>query len=182
MCYDHNMSYSAKYFISNLVNDLCWFVVSFFPDRCDKIHENDEPYLLRLHIKRCGKLRGLYLHHFYKSDEDRDLHNHPWENSASLIICGSYEEERINRNNPGVRIRKLFKPGMINNISADDFHKVTLKKTPVWTLFTTKKQCQTWGFWSEKEQRFIPYSDYLVDNDGTYVTNLLGVKKELAEK
>ena len=35
---------------------------------------------------------GLYVHHFLRSDQDRDLHDHPWH-FTSLILWGGYVEE-----------------------------------------------------------------------------------------
>lgn len=52
---------------------------------------DDSLYLRRYHILKT-KWGGLYLHVFYRSDDDPDPHGHPWV-FRSFILKGGYEDE-----------------------------------------------------------------------------------------
>lgn len=166
-----------------VVNSLLWKFVELFPRKVDVIHTENEPYLLRFHFKHCGKLPGIYLHYFYKSDTDRHLHNHPWRRSTSLILSGGYRETRMR---PEVSTKsqtiQFLLPGRINKIDEKDFHKVELLSNKTWTLFISRDRIQNWGFWVDG--KFIPHWEYNPDENtanGTYVTDLLGNPKNLTE-
>lgn len=90
----------------------------------------------------------VFLHHFRASDEEKACHNHPWDESRSLILVGGYHEERLVTNPDGSLTRhfKQFWPGDINTIRSSDFHRVDLITPDVWTLFVTGKKSSTWGF------------------------------------
>lgn len=49
------------------------------------------PYLLRWHVWPRNRFVNLYLHKFFRSDDDRALHDHPWIN-ASILLRGAYRE------------------------------------------------------------------------------------------
>lgn len=70
------------------------FVAKFLP--CRRIVGGDKTlYLSRYTVLRIPfTTRSVYLHCFHRSDEDRDLHNHPWDKSVSLVLWGGYVEER----------------------------------------------------------------------------------------
>src|SRR5690606_6181888 len=53
-----------------------------------------ELYMTRFYLGRLGKW-NFYLHRFLRGDNDRRLHDHPWANSYSIILSGSYVEERL---------------------------------------------------------------------------------------
>lgn len=88
---------------------------------------------------------ALYIHHILKSDEDRDLHDHPW-NFSSLILKGSYAEMwkksplfKVNRN-------QVYYPGDIVKHAAEDAHKITLMSKDVWTLVLVSGPRRPWGY------------------------------------
>lgn len=56
-----------------------------------KIGPSDDPYLLRWFLTPRGSEGGIYLHKFLHDDEDRALHDHPW-NSTSIVLSGKYRE------------------------------------------------------------------------------------------
>lgn len=58
--------------------------------------KNADPWGLTLSesVLKLG-LPGVYPHWFHRGDNDRELHCHPWEWSASLILWGGYREQRI---------------------------------------------------------------------------------------
>lgn len=49
------------------------------------------PYLRRWYLTPYGDEAGVYLHQFLRSDDDRALHDHPYE-STSIILAGGYVE------------------------------------------------------------------------------------------
>jgi len=106
------------------------------------------PYMTRYYLlggRRTGWRRflpfNLFLHCFHASDENM-LHNHPWSWAMSLILWGTYDEERLHR-------WKRFGPGSINRIRALDFHRVVLVTEEVWTLFLAGRRegrPEEWSF------------------------------------
>lgn len=99
---------------------------------------------------------NVFLHLFVSGDVEQELHSHPWENSYSLILTGGYREERRIGNEVVVR---TIKPGTINSIKSDDFHRVDLLKDKCWTLFFAGKTTQTWFFWDRKTKETIPWRE-----------------------
>ena len=128
---------------------------------------NGDPYLTRWYVWP-GKPRSaddsvtpdapfaVFIHFFHRSDKDRDQHNHPWDKSIALILKGGYMEQR------GDRV-KIFKPGMVNVIGKDDYHRVTLldAKRGSWSLFVAGKNIGSWGFKDNATGEHIPWRDYL---------------------
>jgi hypothetical protein len=53
-----------------------------------------EKYLSRFYFPRMFGFRPM-LHLFHKADDDRHLHSHPWHWALSVLLCGSYDEERL---------------------------------------------------------------------------------------
>lgn len=101
---------------------------------------------------------GLYLHRFHRGDLDRELHNHPWRWSLSLILAGGYLEER----RQGDRIvRRRLRPGAINWIGQDDFHRVDLTDGECWSLFVAGPKVSGWGFWDRSSGEIIPWRTFV---------------------
>lgn len=140
------------------MDNLCWWVVTRFPNRHIIIYVEDRPYLLRFYIKRNGRLPGIYLHRFLSGDLDRDLHNHPWKKSYSLILYGKYKEERYD----GSEIMsRVLSPGNVNVIRYNDFHRIDLITKGVWTLFVSGDVVQAWGFKNRDTGKFTHWKTYL---------------------
>lgn len=133
---------------------------------------------------------GIYLHRFHRSDEDRELHNHPWRWAVSLILSGGYVEERKANMPKGwplvfQRTRKrVFVPGDINRITSNDFHRVELLDScqvhaadgscevgfeHTWTLFVVGPKFQGWGFWNKSTEKFTPWRAFLQSKRGRSV-------------
>lgn len=123
-----------------------------------------DPYLTRYYLRGGPRTDGqrvnLYLHKFHRGDQDQDLHNHPWAWSVSLILTGGYVEER--REGNAIRTR-VVRPGRINIIRANDFHRVDLLDPAegAWTLFLAGPRVQRWGFWDRFSgaMRFVARKD-----------------------
>jgi hypothetical protein len=111
---------------------------------------------------------GVYLHHFMRSDEDGELHNHPWAGSVSLILAGGYEEER--RVGDEV-VRKRYDPFDVNVIKANDFHRVDLIEKDAWTLFVVGAKAQSWGFWNRDSKLFMPWREFIATRRGIDLSN-----------
>jgi len=127
------------------------------------IHTNGNPYLTRWYVWPGGPRKGetdssfaVFIHFFHRGDADRDQHNHPWTASVALVLAGGYREERGNT----VRV---VRPGTINIIRANDFHRVDLLKPDkgCWSIFIAGKRVQNWGFKLRSTGAFVPWQDYL---------------------
>jgi len=108
---------------------------------------------------KSDKRFAVFIHFFHRSDKDRDPHNHPWDRSLALILKGGYVEERAGR-------RKTFRPGMINIITRNDYHRVDLLDPTrgSWSLFFAGKNMGDWGFRHRQTGIHIPQGDYLNEN------------------
>lgn len=119
------------------------------------------PYLTRYYILKTRWLK-VYLHQFHRSDEDRDMHDHPW-NFMSIVLKSGYVEhlpESI----------KLRKPGAIIRHCAEDRHFVKLlpqcrspecisPEVEAWTLVFVGKKRREWGF--HTQDGWLHWREYL---------------------
>lgn len=133
-----------------------WVVLARDPD-VTIYREAGRVYLRRWWILPRNKYLNVYLHEFNDSDDDRALHNHPW-NWVSIILKGYYWEHLEN----GVFFRLQ---GSARRGSAGSFHRVELVNGPdgprkVWTLFITTKRIQDWGFMCPGG-RFVPWKQFV---------------------
>jgi hypothetical protein len=125
-----------------------------------------EPYLKRWYLIRRPRI-AFFLHRFYRSDEDRALHDHPWSFITVILWRGYLEhtERRCPRCVAGgyhafagecaqcddkktVAVIKRKWPGMICFRRAEHRHRVELVAgKPAWTLVIRFKERRDWGFW-----------------------------------
>lgn len=110
-------------------------------------------YLRRFYLKRDGVDFHLYLHYFVRGDDDKFVHDHPWD-FQTLILNKGYTEELKNG-------QKYFRePGVWSpRRPAEWAHKVHLTKGPVWTLFKTFGKRKEWGFLTDKG--WVAHDEYL---------------------
>lgn len=111
----------------------------------------------------------VYLHRFVSSDEDPELHNHPWK-AKSLILSGGYVEERrmpdpllflrTGKTDGYVVIEQTFLPGSVNYLFSDTFHRVRLIESDCWTVIALGEKVQSWGFWSAETGKFLPWREH----------------------
>lgn len=109
---------------------------------------------------------SVLLHHFHRSDADRELHNHPWEWALSFVLVGGYiEERRVATSVSDVLgydvIRREVKPFTFNYITIDDFHRVDLRERDAWTIFITGPKVKSWGFWDRCTNQFTEWRQFL---------------------
>lgn len=137
------------------------------------IQVDGEPYLDRYYI--CGPNTRffpysiepvrpdlpftLFLHHFRRGDQDRDLHNHPWAWAVSLMLAGGYYEEYFDEED-NLRVREI-KPGQLNAFHADHFHRVDLRERDGWSLIAVGPKIQSWGFKNRETKQFVHWREYL---------------------
>ena len=131
---------------------------------------NDEPYLERYYLggwtpwnsgnsKLFSWLPGAMFHRFVRGDEDRELHNHPWKWSISLILAGGYQEERMMKGGKVTTFKVM--PGSINFIRDNDYHRVDLLEEDCWTLFITGPKTQSWGFLNRETLTVTPWREFI---------------------
>lgn len=123
------------------------------------------PYLTRILFPRVFGFRPM-LHKFHRPDGDRALHNHPWSWACSLILRGSYTEERrldeeqINGTDAPRVETKVVR--WFNYLTDRDFHRVTeLHGEEVWTLFVTGPRTQSWGFDEHGDGHVTDWREYI---------------------
>lgn len=124
------------------------------------IGPSDDPYLLRWFVIPRNRWFNIYLHHFWKSDDDRALHDHPWVN-VSILLSGSYIEHLpMGRS----KLRKPWRPWAFWRLpvrGARSAHRVELiDKARVWTLFITGPKTRHWGFYCPKG--WIPHEKFAI--------------------
>jgi hypothetical protein len=122
-----------------------------------------EPYLRRWHVTPRGEGPAVYLHHFLRSDDDRALHDHPYE-STSILLRGSYCEHLPG----GAALREV---GSVVQRDALTPHRVELLACPttggelaVWTLFLTGPRVRDWGF--HCPNGWVRWQDFVDQRDG----------------
>lgn len=103
------------------------------------------------------------LHHFLRSDEDHELHNHPFAWSFSIVLVGGYREER--RRWTGERFAidtKDVVAGQINVILATTYHRVDLLYPETWILFVMGPRTgEDWSFWDRETGETTPHGEFL---------------------
>lgn len=110
----------------------------------------------------------VYLHKFYRGDEDPHLHDHPW-GFTSLILTRGYWEETPAQfgglrwyKDPDTgdwRSRKFYRRFSVLRRPAVWKHRVILKdEKPVWTIVRTGVKERSWGFWIK--DKLCPWRNY----------------------
>ena len=140
------------------------------------ITTGDSKYLTRILLSRLLGLKdllgiGVYIHNFHREDIDQHLHNHPWGWAFSVVLSGSYTEERmVGLGEPEMvgilesrQVRQVItdvrRVRFFNRLTKNDYHKVLQLHGDVWTLFITGPRIQDWGFLVNG--RHIPWKQYL---------------------
>ena len=108
--------------------------------------------------ERRPSLPRLFLHRFFRSDHDGELHSHPWRWAVSLILAGGYREERRVGDRVVVVERR---PGSVVFLRGDDFHRVDLLGSESWSLFLVGPKGLDWFFWDRATKRRAPWRSFL---------------------
>ena len=107
------------------------------------------PYMVRYRLF-VRPTWGLYLHHILRSDEDAELHDHPW-GFTSLVLWAGYREVL-----PGGE--RVVRPMSLVRHAATDRHRLILKE-PAWTLVKKTPRLREWGFWTA--DGWMKWTDFL---------------------
>lgn len=137
-----------------------------------EIWKGDTLYLRRFYLTPRKWPIRLFLHFIFRSDDDPDCHDHPWD-FASLILWNGYLEESLPRTSDiGDPIYKAmphwnyFLAPSFRVMKAEHIHKVHLdNKKPAVTLVFAKKARRNWGFWKQDirdgRKKWIDWRTYL---------------------
>lgn len=118
------------------------------------------PYLRRWWVVPRNEFQNVYLHEILRSDDDRALHDHPWDN-RSLVIQGSYIEHTPS----GIFFRE---PGSVIARRAEDSHRLEVVpgQTAV-SLFFTGQKVRDWGFHCPKG--WVNWRDFTGGENGELI-------------
>lgn len=121
-----------------------------------------QDYLFRWYLLPKNDYFNIYLHCFGRSDDDRALHDHPW-NSVSILLKGSYVEHFKDR-------YWIRRPGQIFGRRATTAHRIELITPTVWSLFITTKKVREWGFHCPKGWvHWKDFTNFSEDGDSTSI-------------
>lgn len=158
----------------------CWFELDWFSavleERYDAkmIWDGESPYLLRIYLTEHRKdVKGVatkkekrpspFLHYFFRGDNDRDIHNHPFDWAVSLILKNGYIEHVWDEAKKKLLTKKR-RAGMLNFIKNNTFHRVDMCRDNCWSLFIAgpkvdKPEGEGWGFLNERTGEFETYNE-----------------------
>lgn len=112
-----------------------------------------------------------YLHYFFRGDDDRAYHNHPWKRSVSFILSGGYKEHIWDFKAQRVRTRD-FLPGQVNYLRRGTFHKVELYPGQnCWTCFISSGRVEEpvgydWDFFDPDTGIYTPQGEWTAKAHG----------------
>jgi hypothetical protein len=112
------------------------------------IAPDGDPYLFRWHLLPYDNTRGnLFLHIQVKSDPERPMHDHPWDNH-STILAGGYDELWANGRYHEPIVREFRKGDSVSR-AAEEAHRLVIPPgiSYTMTLFSTGPKVKEWGFW-----------------------------------
>jgi hypothetical protein len=103
---------------------------------------------------------AVRIHHIKRADQDRDLHDHPWD-ARTIILRGWYQENRLHRYVVGDEVVPYVRTaGTSARLNHGEYHRIDqVSPGGVFTLFITFRYRGTWGFLVNGVK--IPYRKYL---------------------
>lgn len=130
---------------------------AWWPTKMITERHSSEPYLERISLIKIPGLFQLAIHHFWKSDDDGGLHDHPWLFWGSLILEGGYDEHL-----PGGKIAKRA-PGALRLRHAWTQHRIVIPEdgSEVWTIFMMGPKIRAWGFIPDTTRIWMHWRPYL---------------------
>lgn len=126
---------------------------------------DEDPYMLRWFWIPRNKYFNVYVHMFFRDDDDRALHDHPWA-SLSLLCRGTILEHYQDPNQEGLSTKHIS-PGQWSYRPATFAHRLSVPKQnylPV-TVFITGPRFRHWGFHCPKGWRH--WKDFVGKEPGT---------------
>lgn len=120
----------------------------------------DPAYLRRWWIVPRNEFQNVYLHEILRDDDDRALHDHPWDN-VSLLLAGAYREITPD----GTFLREA---GALIHRRATDSHRLELVGgKPCISLFFPGPKVRDWGF--HCPQGFVSWQDFTAGAHGELI-------------
>ena len=115
-------------------------------------HVKAGPYLEKWLVHKDGKGNARYVHRFLRSDQDDEMHDHPWDN-ITICVEGGYW-------NVTPTGRFWIAPGDIVRRAAAEFHRVELEPgiQPI-TIFDHGPKINDWGFLLENGTK-MPWAQF----------------------
>lgn len=128
-----------------------WYCLTYLPLLKGQAQEEiGGDYLHRWWIKRDRGQGNHFYHKIMRSDEDRALHDHPWD-FVSFILDGSYVEVVGHGYKNDAINHRHFYAGDVNIRRAEDAHRLVIAPGSVThTLVFTGGVRRDWGFHCEK--------------------------------
>jgi hypothetical protein len=113
-------------------------IVSFILKRLNRQGDQHIGYLRRWYLIPKNRYFNIYLHNILRSDQDHELHDHPWH-SLSFLLQGEMREWHAN----GVKNIHRFLPVFRRARFA---HRLERVQGDIWTIFITGPKIREWGF------------------------------------
>ncbi len=101
----------------------------------EKLGDPKCPYMERWVLDL--KFRTIRLHHWFRGDDERHFHDHPW-NFWVIVLKGSYYDVTPNGSTFMPRWSISYRPAL---------HKHMVKTDGAWTLLITGPVIRNWGFY-----------------------------------
>ena len=124
------------------------------------IGDPDNPYMRRWWVVPRNEGCNVYLHEILRDDDDRALHDHPWDNT-SMLLQGSYVEHTAS----GKTLRE--KGSVISRLAADAHRLEVVPGEPVISLFMTGPKVREWGFLCP--ERWVPWREFTAGENGELI-------------
>ncbi len=102
----------------------------------------------------------LRVHHILRSDDDRHLHDHPFDFTSFLLSGGYVEESAAGLEEPHGSMRKSQRWPRFSIVRkrAEEAHRLVLER-PVWTFVISGPKRRSWGF--HTESGWVNHREYL---------------------
>jgi hypothetical protein len=125
------------------------------------------------YLRRWALILGLFsirVHHFYRSDDERAFHDHPWW-FVTLVLKGGYTDVSECDTCEGYGVYDSWCPtcsgwgekrdhllhGSVRFRPALHRHTVRVDPGGVWTLILTGPNVRTWGFWERRADGTVKF-------------------------
>lgn len=106
---------------------------------------------------------SIRVHHIKRADNERHLHDHPW-NARTIILWGWYIEEReayrVRQGRCSIINLHTRRPGDTARLGFEEYHRICeVSPGGVWTLFISWRWRGVWGFLVDGVK--VPWREYL---------------------
>lgn len=131
-----------------------------------------DAYLRRWHVIPPNSMANVYLHEINRSDDDRALHDHPWDNT-SVLLKGRYIEHQP------LDVRQVRYEGSVARRKASDLHRLEMfEGERAISLFLTGPKIREWGF--ACKHGWVHWRDFTNERDTGLVGRGCGEHGELS--